>query len=138
MIACVPARAGCDGGVTMRVLIVLVVALLFCLFMGVTAVSLGLGAAFPGINLVAKPLVCPDGELSHRTSTTNPLPGRTYVQASYTCVDRAGNAEPISTFAVALVAGSLYGLAMYAGFLALFGLRRLLRGKGPDPAAGSR
>ena len=40
-------------------------------------VGIGLGAAFPPINLVAKPFICPNGNMRYEQATSNPLPGTT-------------------------------------------------------------
>lgn len=100
-----------------------IIALLFCIFMGITGISLGLGTAFPAINEVARPLVCPDGELQHQKSFSNPLPGRTYIQAEWSCADSAGNSTPVSKGLLVLYAGTFYGLLMFGAFWLLIRLR---------------
>ncbi len=52
----------------------LVVILIWFLFMGVTAISIGFGAAFPPLNLIAKPFVYPAGkmDLSEQTYILTP------------------------------------------------------------------
>ncbi len=103
-----------------------IVGLIFCLFMGITAISYGVGAAYPPINQIAQPFVCAGGKLNYQTIVSHPRPGKTYIQTSWTCVDSSGAKAPIDTFTIALYAGSLYGLVLY-GFLAvmlLLGSRR--------------
>jgi hypothetical protein len=95
--------------------------LIFCLFMGVTAISMGVGAAYPPINLIAKPLVCADGEMTYQQSSRNPLPGRTYLSASWTCVEPSGVATPIEMFPLSLYSGAFYGLLLF-GVLGAFAL----------------
>lgn len=103
-----------------------VVALIFCLFMGITAISFGVGAAYPPINRIAQPLVCSGGKMEYQTIVSHPRPGKTYIQTSWTCVDPSGAKTPIDTLTIALYAGSFYGLVLY-GFIAvllLLGSRR--------------
>lgn len=114
----------------MKFIIGLFFALFFCLFMGVTAISLGCGAIYPPINLVAQPLVCPTGEMSYQRNVSNPLPGRTYVQTSWVCVEPSGNATPISSFAIALIAGTFHGIVLFVFVAALALLLRVARGTG--------
>ena len=107
----------------MKTLIGLIVIFVFCLFMGVTAISMGVGAAYPPINLVAKPFVCPNGEMVSDQSVTNPLPGRTYLSASWTCVEPSGARTPIRS--VSLFAGPIHGLVLFALCLPLVLLGKL-------------
>jgi hypothetical protein len=114
----------------------IVIGLVFCVFMGITAISLGVGAAWPPINNIAKPLVCPDGEMKYQRNISTPLPDTTYIEASYTCVDPSGTVAPISKFLLSLVAGTFYGVALFA-LLAITGrLRR--KNAAPPPGEESR
>ena len=107
----------------MRVLAALIVVFGFCLFMGVTAISMGVGAVYPPINLVAQPFVCPGGEMVAERSVRSPLPGRTYVTASWTCVEPSGARTPIRS--VSLFAGPIHGLVLFALCLPLVLLGKL-------------
>ncbi len=110
----------------MRLLITLGVVLFFCLFMGVTAISMGVGAAYPPINLVAQPFVCPGGQMVAQQSFQSPRPGTTYVSAAWTCVEPSGARTPIPY--VALIAGPIQGMVCF-GFIAPFLLFGALRGR---------
>ena len=89
--------------------------LIWSIFMGVTAVSIGLGADYPPLNQVAKPFVCPNGKMSFNESTSNPLPGTTYTRIGWYCVDnREGTAKPLNIFQIAAAAGPIYGLVIEA------------------------
>jgi hypothetical protein len=96
-----------------------IVVLVFCLFMGMMGCSLGVGAAFPPINLVAQPVFCPDGEMDYEQTTrqsTRRSSGGTrgnITEADWTCEDPPGTVEPISKAALTGVAGSFYGLVMF-------------------------
>jgi hypothetical protein len=113
-----------------------IIGLVFALFMGITAISLGVGAAYPPINTIAKPVVCPSGEMAYQRNVSNPLPGRTYVQAAWACVDSSGRATPISTSAICLVAGSIYGLGLFVLFAVIARLRRAGSSAAPRPPHG--
>ncbi len=92
----------------------LIAGFFWCIFMGVTAFSIGIGALFPRLNLIAKPLVCPTGDLSYQQNVSNPLPGTTYTTAEYMCTDRASGAQtPISAVRISLFAGPIYGLIFF-------------------------
>lgn len=85
------------------------------IFMGVTAVSIGVGAAFPPINLIAKPILCPSGDMTYQESTSNPLPGTTITQIGWYCVDHNGDSvKELDIFSIALIAGPIYGLLIEA------------------------
>ncbi len=55
----------------------LIVTFVFCVFMGITAISMGVGALVPSINQIAAPVVCPGGELTPGSQRFNPYPGKT-------------------------------------------------------------
>lgn len=102
-----------------------IVLLAFCVFMGMMAISLGVGAAFPPINLVAKPIVCPKGEMDHEQSTRRSNQrGKTILEASWTCEDPPGTTEPISKLMVTAIAGSFYGLLMFLPLALLMAVRK--------------
>ena len=104
-----------------------VVALIFCLFMGVTAISFGGGAIYPPLNNVAQPFVCPGGKLAYQTNVSQ-RKRKTYVETAWTCVETSGAKKPVDTLSVALYAGSIYGLALF-GPLALLIMLGSRRGK---------
>ena len=104
----------------------LVMGFVWCLFMGVTAVSIGLGALYPPLNLIAKPFVCPNGQMTYQESTSNPLPGTTYTLIGWYCVDsRAENTTQLDIFQIAVAAGIPYGLVIAVlALIAVVVLRR--------------
>ena len=103
------------------------VALVFCVFMGITAVSMGLGAVFPAINQIATPFVCPNGTLTAEARRYNPYPGKIVISAQWSCVDGRSR-TPLSLLSVASCAGSIYGLVLFLPVLFL-----MLRGKRSAP-----
>lgn len=102
----------------------IIIGLLFSIFMGMMAISLGLGTVFPVVNNVAQPIVCPDGEMSAQRTATNPRPGETYIEASWTCASASGAKQPINKFLLTLYAGTIYGLGMFAFFWIILKLGR--------------
>jgi hypothetical protein len=90
-----------------------ILALIFCLFMGVTAISFGGGALYPPINHVAQPFVCPAGKMAAQTTTRRGRNNKTYVETAWTCVEPSGKQTPINALSVALYAGSIYGFALF-------------------------
>ena len=91
------------------------------IFMGVTAVSYGLGALYPPLNTVAQPFVCPNGRMSVEEFTSNPIPGTTITQIYWFCLDRQSGAKTkIVDGPIHLFAGAIYGLLMFAATLSLW------------------
>lgn len=87
--------------------------LVVCIFMGITAISVGLGAAFPVINNVARPFICPDGNLETTHKVYRPYPGKTVTSITYYCAEESSKRE-ISMLPISLIAGSIYGLGLFA------------------------
>lgn len=101
------------------------VALVFCLFMGVTGISFGLGAVYPPLNQIAKPFVCPEGTLRPQSSVSQGRrPGQKVIQVSWACVGPARAEKPVSGLRIALYAGGIYGFGLYLVFALLSLLRR--------------
>ncbi len=61
--------------------------------MGVTAISIGFGVAFPPLNLIAKPFVCPAGKMALSEQTYNPYPGNTITTITWYCTDEASGTK---------------------------------------------
>ncbi len=103
----------------------LLILFIFCLFMGVTAISIGLGAAFPAINTIAKPFVCADGVLESDQQIYRPYPGKTITTRTWFCTSASGEKVALSAFPMSLYAGLMYGVLL---FVILFALM-LVRGR---------
>jgi hypothetical protein len=89
-------------------------AFVWCIFMGVTAISIGFGALFPHLNYIAKPLACPNGGLSFEQDVSNPMPGTTITTATWFCrYPGADIPTPIDPIKMALYAGPFYGLLLF-------------------------
>src|SRR5437764_14158530 len=70
-----------------------IAAFVWSIFMGVTAISIGVGAAYPPANFVAKPFVCPNGQMTVDQSVSHPLPGTTYPTVTWYCTDPRPSAQ---------------------------------------------
>jgi hypothetical protein len=93
----------------------LIGAFVWCIFMGVTAISIGFGALFPPLNYIAKPLVCPNGQLRFEQNVSNPMPGTTITTATWLCRNPGADIPtPIEPVQMALYAGPFYGLLLFA------------------------
>ncbi len=91
-----------------------VLLLVWCLFMGVTAISIGFGAAFPALNQLAKPVVCPTGDMRVDEQTYRPSPGTTVTTMDWMCVDKqTGEAQPVNELTMFLFNGVIYGLVLF-------------------------
>lgn len=87
---------------------------IWCIFMGVTVGSIGLGAAFPSLNLIAKPFVCPTGDMQLSTQSYQPTPVENVTTISWYCVDsKTGTQTELGVFPMSLYAGALYGLLLF-------------------------
>jgi hypothetical protein len=92
-----------------------IVVLIWSLFMGVTAISIGLGAAFPPLNQIAQPFVCSNGHMQVLLSTSHPQPGTTYTSEKWQCVDnQTGQAQPVNEMSMFLINGLIYGTILFA------------------------
>jgi hypothetical protein len=87
---------------------------MWCIFMGITVGSIGIGAVFPSVNRVTKPFVCNDGQLELVTQDYHPSPIETDTTLTWYCVDPAtGARQEVSLFKMAFIAGPLYGTVLF-------------------------
>ncbi|MGB8646537.1 MAG: SHOCT domain-containing protein [Anaerolineae bacterium] len=94
---------------------------IWSIFMGVTATAIGLGALFPPINQVASPFVCPNGQMNYQEEASNPLPGTTYTQITWYCVDqKTGAKTELEIFPMTLYSGAFYGLLIFVAVLVIW------------------
>jgi hypothetical protein len=86
----------------------------WCLFMGITVGSIGIGALFPAANLVAKPFVCPGGQMRVVSQDYHPSPVETVTTLTWYCVDnKTGAQTELGLFPMSLYAGTIYGLLFF-------------------------
>jgi len=84
------------------------------LFMGVTAICIGIGAAFPPLNYVARPFVCPNGTMSVRGDTYNVSPVETVTTLTWYCIDKSSGAKTeLSMWPMSIASGLIYGLLLF-------------------------
>ncbi len=92
-----------------------VLLLIWCLFMGITTISIGFGAIFPPLNAIAQPFVCANGQLQLLTSTSHPQPGVTYTAEDWQCVDnQTQQAHDVNEWSMFLINGLIYGTILFA------------------------
>lgn len=92
-----------------------IILLVWSLFMGVTAISIGFGAVFPDMNRIAGPFVCGNGQMQVNSTTYNPSPGTTITTEDWMCIDnRTGKAQPVNEVSMFLIDGIFYGLILFA------------------------
>jgi hypothetical protein len=95
-----------------------ILVLIWSLFMGVTAISIGLGAAFPPLNRIAGPFVCPNGDMRVDSQTYRPSPGTTITTLDWQCVDkRTGEAQRINEMSMFLINGLIYGFVLFGAIV---------------------
>ncbi|MCC6298290.1 MAG: SHOCT domain-containing protein [Anaerolineales bacterium] len=88
---------------------------LWSLFMGITVGSIGIGAVVPSMNLIAKPFVCPHGQMELETQDYHPSPVETVTTLTWYCVDTStGERTELGLFPMSLYAGTIYGLILFA------------------------
>jgi hypothetical protein len=93
--------------------LLVIILLVISLFLGIVVISIGAGSAFPALNKVSAPLVCAGGSMEVDQSSTNPLPGQTYVSVSISCVDQQSGAREVKTMSAIIVSGIIYSVVIF-------------------------
>ena len=97
------------------------VGLIWCLFMGVTAISLGFGSLFPSMNLIAGPFVCPGGKMKLTTQDYQVSPTESGSILNWYCVnEQSGTKTELNPFIINLYAGLIYGLLLFVVVLIIW------------------
>jgi hypothetical protein len=108
-----------------RTIIWFIVGFIWCWFMGITAVSLGLGSLFPAMNTVAKPFVCPGGQMEINPQNYQVSPVENVTTLTWYCVDiHSGAKTELNLFIINFYAGSFYGLLIIVAALIILYLYR--------------
>ncbi len=82
--------------------------------MGVTAISIGVGALFPQLNYLAGPFACPGGTMSMDAQDYNPSPGTTVTTETWYCTNGAtGAKDELSIWSISVPSGLIYGLLLF-------------------------
>jgi hypothetical protein len=111
---------------------------IFSIFMGVVVIAIGLGAAFPYLNIIAKPFVCFNGKMVYEQTVSNPLPTTTYTQLSWYCEDgQSGVRTELGVFPMVLFSGTIYGFLLFI-VIFVFWLLNLIRSQNPSAGALQR
>ena len=85
-----------------------------CLFFGITIGSIGIGAAFPSVNLIAGPFVCLGGKMTLSTQQENPSSIESITTVSWYCVDaKTGSQTELGIFPMVLYSGAIYGFILF-------------------------
>ena len=84
--------------------------LFWSIFIGVLGISIGLGALYPPLNSIAKPFICPSGQMNYQKQTTQATPNRTFYSADWTCTAGDLTSKPINP---SPFAGVIYGLVCF-------------------------
>jgi hypothetical protein len=87
---------------------------LWCIFMGITVGSIGVGALFPSTNLIAAPFVCPGGTMQNTSQYYQVSPVESVTTITWYCVDgKTGAKTELGLFPMSLYAGAIYGLVFF-------------------------
>jgi hypothetical protein len=100
-------------------LIELATVLFWSMFIGWVGISIGLGALYPALNYIAKPFVCPNGQMTFEKQTTQATPNRTFYSADWYCAKEDASRVPVNP---SPFAGVIYGLVCFP--IGLFMKRR--------------
>lgn len=93
----------------------LILLFIWCIFMGITVGSIGIGAVVPSVNLISKPFVCPQGEMILETQDYHPSPVEVVTTLTWYCVNpQNGQRTELGLFPMSLYAGSIYGFLLFA------------------------
>jgi len=84
--------------------------LFWSIFIGWVGISIGLGALYPPLNYVAKPFVCPSGQMIFEKQVNQATPNKTFYSADWYCAKGDANSLPINP---SPYAGVLYGLLCF-------------------------
>jgi hypothetical protein len=98
----------------------LILGFIWSWFMGITAVSLGVGSLFPAINMVAKPFVCPGGQVEIKSQHYQVSPVEDVTTLTWYCVDiHSGAKTELNPFIINFYAGSFYGVLIMVAVLSI-------------------
>lgn len=104
---------------TSTLIIGVIVVFIFSVFMGYTAGARGLGSLAPQLNLVAKPFVCPNDQMSYTRHVTE-IGSATYWSATWFCVEEASGATTeLAPNTVFLSASPFYSVVFFALLLGI-------------------
>jgi hypothetical protein len=94
----------------------LILGFIWCIFMGITFISIGIGSLFPQLNNIAAPFVCPHGymQVTEQGYTVSPVESG-YILTYYCVDDQTGAKTELNPLtSINLVAGFFDGLMLFA------------------------
>jgi len=92
----------------------IIVGFIWSIFMGVIAISLGFGSAFPSMNYIAKPFVCPNGQMQVQYQNYQVSPVESGSVITWYCVDaQSGYKMELNPFVINVYAGLFYGVVLF-------------------------
>lgn len=91
----------------------LIIGFIFSIFIGITGISMGLGAIYPQLNLIAKPFVCPSQDMVY-TQDVSEIGSDTYWSVTWFCKETEIDSDTISVYS-----GSFYGLILFIVLLVI-------------------
>ncbi|MBI3189399.1 MAG: hypothetical protein HYZ33_02000 [Ignavibacteriales bacterium] len=88
----------------------LAIILFWSIFIGWVGISIGLGALYPPLNYIAKPFVCPNGQITFEKLVNQATPNKTFYSADWYCTKADSTGQPINP---SPYAGAIYGLVCF-------------------------
>jgi len=116
---------------------IVLTALVCSLFVGIFIISIGLGAILTDMDKIATPIVCAGGQLQMQATTYHPAPGETVTTEDWFCVNKSGVQQSLNGFELSLIAGIIYGLALFVPVIAVVVIGQLLNRGQRNPEAAS-
>ena len=108
---------------TSRTTPLLIIGFIWCIFMGITVISIGIGSLYPQLNVIAGPFVCPYSQVQVESQPYQVSPVESGYTLTYYCVDnRTGSKTELDFWPKHLYAGSVYGLALFILILTIWRL----------------
>jgi sugar lactone lactonase YvrE len=112
----------------------LIVGFIWCIFMGITVVSIGFGSIAPGLNGIAKPFVCPVGQMEISSQQYQVSPVEHGYTLSWFCVDaKSGAKAELNVFIINFYAGAIYGALIFLVGVLSWYAASYRRGLTPQP-----
>ena len=97
----------------------LTVGFIFSILMGVIAGARGFGSIYPQLNLIVRPFVCPNGQMTY-TQDVLEIGSATYWAATWFCTDeQSGTKQELDHNTIFLSAGLIYGIVFFIVLLVI-------------------
>ena len=104
---------------TSTLIIGILAILVVSIFLGVTAGAMGMGSLYPQLNLVSRPVLCPNSQMTYDQNVSQ-VGSENYWRATWFCVDeQSGVRTELDRNTVFLYASPLYSFVIFALLLIL-------------------